>query len=60
MVSFYEEQLAAGRYFLHERPMYATSWQLRSVAHLLVIPGVELAHGDQCQYGSVIRRGQQI
>ena len=59
MVSLYEEQLAAGRYFLHEHPRYATSWQLRRMAHLMATPGVELAHGDQCQYGSVIRRGQQ-
>ena len=60
MVSLYEEQLAAGRYFLHEHPRYATSWQLRRMAHLMATPGVELAHGDQCQYGSVIRRGQQV
>ena len=57
MVSLYLEQYDAGRYFLHEHPRYATSWQLRRMAELMAMPGVELATGDQCQYGSVIRRG---
>ena len=57
MVSLYMEQYEAGRYFLHEHLRYATSWQERRMADLMAMPGVELAHGDQCQYGSVIKRG---
>ncbi len=47
----YEEQYEAGRYVLHEHPLHATSWQLRRMADLMARPGVELASGDQCQYG---------
>ena len=54
MASLYVEQCDAGRYFLHEHPRWATSWQLRRMVQLMA--SVELAHGDQCQYGSVIRR----
>ena len=57
MVSLYTEQYEAGRYFLHEHARCATSWQLRRMEDLMALPGVELAHGDQCQYGAVIRRG---
>ena len=60
MVTLYLEQLDAGRYFLHEHPLHATSWQIRRMKELMAIPGVELASGDQCQYGSVIRRGARI
>jgi hypothetical protein len=59
MVSLYEEQYEAGRYFLHEHPLHATSWQLRRMKDLMAKPGVDLAQGDQCQFGAVIRRGRR-
>ena len=31
VVSLYFDQLQAGRYFLHEHPQWATSWQLPSI-----------------------------
>jgi len=64
VASLYEEQLAGGRYFLHEHPKYATSWDVDSMVRLAAMPGVLLAHGDQCQYGAEIKdgpdRGQPI
>ena len=51
------EQLEGGRYFLHEHPMYATSWKHCSIADLLELPGVGLVRGDQCQYGAEAIRG---
>jgi len=51
VMELYQEQLDAGRYFLHEHPLAATSWQVAKVRLLLSNPSVGLVHGDQCQYG---------
>ena len=53
----YHEQLAGNRYFLHEHPRYATSWQLECMAELQKIDGVEVIRGDQCQFGAVAPHG---
>ena len=45
----YRDQADAGRYFLHEHPVAASSWQERCVAELLEAPGVFELNGDQCQ-----------
>ena len=47
----YKLQAEAGRYFLHEHPAQATSWQLAEVRELLETNGVQRVVGDQCQYG---------
>ena len=47
----YRDQVDAGRYFLHEHPVAASSWQERCVAEMLEVPSVSRANGDQCQYG---------
>ena len=57
MIEMYREQLEDGHYFLHEHPRYATSWQLKAMQDLMAMPGVQLAHGDQCQYGAEAKRG---
>jgi hypothetical protein len=57
MAELYREQLDDGHYFLHEHPRYATSWQLEVMQDLMDVPGVQLAHGDQCQYGAEVQRG---
>ena len=49
----YHEQLEDDKYFLHEHPRYATSWQLKCMTALENVPGVETVRGDQCQYGAV-------
>ena len=38
VVSLYEEQVAGGRYFLHENPRHPDSWELKSVCRLRSIP----------------------
>ena len=35
VVELYRQQMAGGRYFLHEHPAYAQSWQVKSIAELL-------------------------
>ena len=57
VVSLYVEQLQEGRYFLHEHPRYATSWQVKSMEELMRIPGVERTDGDQCQFGAEVMAG---
>ncbi len=58
MVSLYREQIDGGRYFLHEHPSWATSWELQKMEELMATPGVRRIHGDQCQFGLEIRRGE--
>ena len=57
MISIYEEQIAGGRHFLHEHPMFATSWQLSRMKQLMETDGVERVRGDQCQFGATAARG---
>ena len=57
VVSVYREQLENGRYFVHEHPANATSWQLKSVENLMQASEVGRVVGDQCQYGSQVLRG---
>ena len=47
----YKTQHEAGRYFLHEHPLFATSWQTDFIAEILRMDGVDTVWGDQCQYG---------
>ena len=42
----YHEQVEGNRYFLHEHPRYATSWQLRCMEQLQELPGVEAPIAD--------------
>ena len=39
VAELYQEQMDGGRYFLHEHPMYATSWQVASIAGICQQPG---------------------
>jgi len=47
----YRDQVAAGRYFLHEHPETATSWDERCMKEVSNLPGVSKVIGDQCQFG---------
>ncbi len=47
----YKAQHEAGRYFLHEHPLYATSWQNENILEVMGLEGVDTVWGDQCQYG---------
>ncbi len=58
VISLYHEQLEGGRYFLHEHPLYASSWALPAMEELSDVPGVRRVHGDQCQFGAEAARGR--
>ncbi len=58
VVELYEMQLDAGRYFHHEQPLWATSWQLPKVEELMKRTGVTRVRGDQGQFGSEIQSSQ--
>ena len=47
----YREQVLAGRYFLHEHPLCATSWRIECILDVLAMDGVYTVWCDQCQYG---------
>lgn len=51
----YKIQTQEGRYFLHEHPESASSWQEKSVREVFNIKGVQRVVGDQCRYGLVAR-----
>ena len=48
----YEYQVSQGRYFLHEHPAQATSWQTPLVKRILNLEDVHRTVGHQCQYGA--------
>ena len=54
------EQLKHGRYFLHEHPAYATSWQEESMQKLMEESGVERTVCDQCMYGCKTLEGAPV
>ncbi len=50
-VELYLEQLKAGRYFLHEQPRGAKTWQFPDIRRLMEEPGVHLVTGHICRRG---------
>ena len=58
-VKLYEMQWRAGRYFLHEHPDGAGSWQEDSMQRLMRRQGVMIVVGDQCRYGLVSQDKQR-
>ena len=51
VTELYREQVLAGRYFLHEHPLCATSWKLGCILEVMAMHGVDSEWCDQCQYG---------
>ena len=49
-VKLYEIQWRNGRYFLHEHPDGAGSWQENAIKNLMRKQGLQRVVGDQCQY----------
>ena len=49
--ALYRLQSAPGRYWLYEHPIGASSWNLKTIAQLLRLPGVTRVRADQCAYG---------
>ena len=53
----YREQVEGGRFFLHEHPEHAGSWDERCIKELLEVKGVSRVSADQCQYGQQVISG---
>ena len=47
----YEDRHSKGRWFLHEHPWSATSWQDKRVMEVASLPGVFIARGEMCVWG---------
>ena len=60
VMELYQLQAEAGRYFLHEHPAQASSWEEDVVRKTASIVGVRIVVGDQCQYGAEGRDLQPI
>ena len=48
----YKYQMAEGRYFVHEHPIAASSWQESAIVEILNMPSVGKVSCDQCQVGA--------
>ena len=57
VIDLYLEQVAAGRYFLHEQPRSAASWEEPMIEVLSRAPGVQVITADQCQLGAEVPNG---
>ena len=47
----YRRQIANGKWFIHEQPATALSWDERPILNILAHHDVRLVVADQCQYG---------
>ena len=47
----YWDQVARGKFFLHEHPATASSWDLPMIRELAEHPGVVIVTGDMCRWG---------
>ena len=59
-VELYREQAKGGRYFLHEHPAYASSWQTDIMESIASDAGVVRVTADQCQYGAEDEKGSPV
>ena len=50
-VDVYWDQVARGKFFLHEHPATASSWDLPMIKELAEHPGVVIVTGDMCRWG---------
>ena len=50
-VAMYRRQMQENRYFLHEHPSGADSWQEEEIRDLMRTPGVVRAEGPMCAWG---------
>ena len=47
----YKIQVASNRYFLHEHPWSAHSWNTQCIRELHKLKGVSAIRGDMCRFG---------
>ena len=59
-MKFYDIQWREGRYFVHEHPQAAKSWEEECVPKLLAKNDVQRVIGDKCMYGLKSEKGGRI
>ena len=59
-VQLYRAQAAGGRYFLHEHPAYASSWQTAAIEGLMSEESTIRVVADQCMYGAADEEGSPV
>ena len=52
-IKLYRMQLEGNRFFVHEHPVAATSWQMKEIIELMMEDGVGVTTFDMCQFGMV-------
>ncbi len=60
VAELYAKQVNEGRYFLHEHPAWATSWDVPCIRQVGGMPGVDQVIGDQCQYDKTTPSGNPM
>ena len=53
----YKMQVKGGRFFVHEHPHDASSWNENSVKEVMNLQGVDIASVDMCVYGMRVNTG---
>ena len=56
----YTPQHSAGRYFLHEHPYAASSWNLRCIRRVMNLEGVDRIRSDQWQFGQISKDAKPV
>ena len=57
VASLYREQVEGGRFFLHEHPQAAGSWNEECIKDIMKLPGVSRVDAHQCQLGADVTIG---
>ncbi len=60
MAEIYHDQMRRGRYFLHEHPATATSWDEECMQEVMEAEHVDSVVGDRCMYGQEARDGSPV
>ena len=60
LIELYHIQMDNKRYFVHEHPARAASWELDIIKDVMNDPRVDRADCDQCQYGAEVRFGSKL
>ena len=59
-MELYNYQIDHQRYFLHEHPLTATSWEMPETQRIAGMKGVDRATCHQCQYGAETEQSEPI
>ena len=57
--AIYKLQSASGRYWLHEHPKSASSWQLKTMLNLHSLPGIIKIRANKCAFGLTTKRDNE-